>query len=282
MTGIRQRIRRGWTTVFGRDESALDHELQFHIEMRAREPEREGFSPIDALRLARLRFGNLTAQKENTREATSMVWLESVFQDFRFGLRTLRKTPLLSGIAVLSLALGIGANTAIFTVLDALLLRSLPVKDPRHVVVLSWTAPPRIAMTMMRNLSTYRNISAGLDSSTSFSYPAFERFRSSSKTTSQMFAFVDLENAGIAADGRAELAPGELVSGNYYSVLGIAPVVGRALTNDDDRETAEPVCTISYRYWQSRFGLDPALVGKRIGIDNMPFIIVGVIMMDIR
>ncbi|HLW77457.1 MAG TPA: ABC transporter permease, partial [Bryobacteraceae bacterium] len=203
-------------------------------------------------------------------------WLESVFHDLRYALRAMRRTPLVTAVAVLSIALGIGANTAIFSVLDALLLRSLPVKDPRHVVVLSWSAPPRVAMSMMRSLATYRDVSASLDSSTSFSYPVFEKFRAASKTASQLFAFVDLENAGVAADGRADLVPGELVSGNYYATLGIAPAIGRAFTDDDDRENAEPVCTISYRYWESRFGLDPAVVGKRIGIDNVPFTIVGV------
>ncbi len=270
-------LRRLARTLFVRDNSALDAELEFHIQMRARDLVREEFSPQEALRLARVRFGNLTLEKEKIREATVMVWLESIFQDIRYSLRAMRKTPLVTAIAILSLALGIGANTAIFSVLDALLLRSLPVKDPRRVFVLSWSAPPSVSMKMMRNLQSYRHDSAsGDDSSTAFSYPVFERFSHVSTTASQLFAFIDLEHAGIVADGRAELATGELVSGDYYSTLGLAPAIGRFFNDDDDRESAEPVCVITYRYWQSRFGLDPGVIGKRIGIDKVPFTIVGV------
>jgi predicted permease len=256
-------LRRLWSTLFGHDESALDGELDFHIQMRAQELERSGLNRDQALREARLRFGNLTLQRERTREATTMVWLESIFQDLRYALRMMRKTTLVTGVAVLSLALGIGANTAIFTVLDAILLRSLPVKDPDQVVVLSW-ADPKSSSQLHPSLRA------------SFSFPAFEEFRRRASTLSDVFALVDLENVSVAAEGRAEIANGQLVSGNYYSALGISPVIGRPITIDDDRESAQPVCTISYRYWRSRFALDPAVLGRKLTINSVPFTLIGV------
>jgi predicted permease len=269
-------LRRLWTTLFGRNENLLDQELQFHVEMRARELERTGKTPEEALREARLRFGNPAVQRERTRESTRIVTLESVVQDVRYGFRMMRRTPVFTAVAVLSLALGIGANTAIFSVLDAVLLKSLPVKDPRQIVTLSWVAPNTISMKLMRNLSTFSSDAAsGTDSSTSFSYPVFERFRRAS-SVSQLLGFVDLENASVTVDGYAEIAQGELVSGNFYVALGISPAIGRALSDDDDREAALPVCTISYRYWQARFALDPSVVGKKIAINNAPFTVVGV------
>jgi predicted permease len=269
-------VRKLWATLFGRDEPALDHELQFHIEMRARELERAGLSPIEARREAQLRFGNVTLQKEQTREATTMVWLESIFNDLRYALRMMRRTPLVTAVAVLSLALGIGANTAIFTVLDAILLRSLPVKDARQVVVLSWVAPKSVSMKLMRNLAMSNSLDARTDSSPAFSFPVYEQIRQGASSLSDAFAFVDLQNTSVTADSHAEIAQGQVVSGNYYSTLGVAPVIGRAFTDDDDRESAAPVCVISYRYWQNRFALDQSVVGKHVAINNIPFTVIGV------
>ncbi len=249
-------IRRLSATLLKRDEPALDDELRFHIQMRADELERSGFPPEQARREAQLRFGNLTLQIERTREATTMVWLESIFNDLRYALRMMRRTPLVTAVAVLSLALGIGANTAIFSVLDALLLKLLPVKNPREVVMLSWRGKK----------DTHPN---------SFSYPMFEQIRHS-PALSGAIGFNYLDNLSMLAGGRAEYAVGESVSGNYYAVLGVAPAIGRAITDDDDREAAAPVCVISYRYWVSRFGRDPAVIGQQIVLANFPLTLVGV------
>jgi len=148
-----------------------------------------------------------------------MVWLGSIFQDLRFSLRTMRKTPLVSAIAVLSLALGIGANTAIFTVLDALLLRSLPVKDARQIVVPSWTA--KGTAHFLTSLSGTSNSDAsGNQTSPSFSFPIYEKFRQRASTLSDVMAFADLENVSLTADGHAEIAKGQVVSGQLLQWTG--------------------------------------------------------------
>jgi predicted permease len=268
-------LRKLWATVARHDARSLDSELRFHIEMRARDLEQSGRSPDEALREAKVRFGNVTLQTERTREATTMVWLESIFHDLRYALRMMRRTPLVTAIAVLSLALGIGANTAIFTVLDAILLRSLPVKDARRVVVLSWVSPADVSMKLMRNLSTYTSSEPNTVSSPSFSYPLYEQLRQHASTTAGLFAFADIQ-AGVTANGQAEIALGQVVSGSYYDTLGVAPVAGRAFTVEDDRESASPVCLISYRYWQRRFALNPAIVGQEIAINSVPFTLIGV------
>jgi predicted permease len=183
-----------------------------------------------------------------------MIWLESIFNDLRYALRMMRRAPLVTSIAALSLALGIGANTAIFTVLDALLLKLLPVKDPRQIVMLYWTAKDQVRPD------------------DSFSFPMFERFRQHSG----VIGFTDIDDRTVVAGGHADSGRGEVVSGNYYAVLGVAPILGRALTEEDDRDSAEPVCVISYRYWESRFGRDPSIVGQRIVVGGVPFTLVGV------
>jgi len=181
-----------------------------------------------------------------------MVLLDSIFQDIPYGLRAMRKAPLVTAVAVLSLALGIGANTAIFSVVDGFLLRMLPVKDPRQVVLLR--AEP----------------------GGGFSFPMLERFRHLSPTVSGVAGFAFIDNFSLIAEGHAEYARGEAVSGNYHAVLGVAPVIRRAFTDDDDRESAVPVCVISYRYWESRFGRDPAAIGRKIVLASVPVTLVGI------
>jgi predicted permease len=190
-----------------------------------------------------------------------MVCVESFFSDLRYALRMMRRAPLVTAIAVLSLALGIGANTAIFSVLDALLLKLLPVKDPRQIVMLSW---------LPKNMLAKKSDRARPDDS--FSFPTLERLR-------QRFSvagFSEIDERNMIVGGHAEIARGEVVSGNYYAVLGVTPAAGRLLTDDDDHESAAPACVISYRYWESRFGRDPSIIGQKIVLGGAPFTLVGV------
>ncbi len=189
-----------------------------------------------------------------------MLWLESVLDDLRYALRMMRRAPLVTAVAVLSLGLGIGANTAIFSVLDALLLKLLPVKDPRQIMMLSW---------LEKKTDRTRP-------DDSFSAPMFERFRQHPPELSKVIGFSEIDGFSLRAGGHAEIARGEVVSGNYYTVLGVTPWIGRALTDDDDNEFAAPVCLISYRHWASRFGSDPSIVGQSIVIGNVPFTLVGI------
>jgi hypothetical protein len=188
-----------------------------------------------------------------------MVFIESVLQDLRFSFRAMRRTPLATSVAVLSLALGIGANVAIFTVFDALLLKDLPVRDPRQIVVLSWLA---------------KQTPNRAESTEDFSFPMFEQFRHRSSVG--VIGFNRIDEIRVIARGNADFVRLEAVSGNYHVVLGVVPVIGRLLADGDDRESASPVCVLGYRFWQSRFGGDRAIIGQQIVLGDILVTVVGV------
>ena len=180
-----------------------------------------------------------------------------MFQDLRYGVRMLLKHPGFTCVAALTLALGIGANTAIFSLIDAVLLKMLPVKNPEQLVLLR------------------RANSRGTE--TSFAYRTYKQFRDQNQVFSGLLAYYPLRMS-VSVDNVAEPAiAGQLVSGNYYSVLGVNAALGRTIVPDDDRAPGEsPVCVISYNYWQRRFASDPAVVGKTIHLSGAPFTIIGV------
>src|SRR5689334_5729566 len=172
-------------------------------------------------------------------------------QDLRYGLRMLAKNPGFTTVAVLTLALGIGANTAIFSLMDAVLLKTLPVTHPEQLVLLRWESPHAVT--------------------DSLPYPTFAELRDSSDVFNGMFAF---SNPPLATDvdGKPGFASGQLVSGSYFSVLGVQAIAGRTFTPEEDRVSGgDPVAVISYRYWKRQFGLDPATVGKSITLNGVPF-----------
>jgi predicted permease len=240
-----------------RFDRELEEEMRFHLEMKAQENREAGMSREDARHTALRGFGNPTLLQEVSREMWGLRWLEELFQDLQYGFRMLRRSPGFTATAVLSLALGIGANTAIFTVIDTVLLRMLPVKDPGELVQIMSVSPKD------------RRPNAA------FSYPAFERLRDR-QLVRGMFASAGLR-LNVTADGQAELARGQLVSGSFFTVLGVQPVIGRTFTADDDRVPGgHPVAVISHGYWKRRFALDPAVVGKGIALNAKPFAIIGV------
>lgn len=199
---------------------------------------------------------------------------ENMFQDLRYGMRLLGQTPILTAVAVLSLALGIGANTAIFTLIDAALLRKLPVKNPDELVLLRWKGGRKVPF---KSLMGGIDMREGQSTSTSFSYPLFEQFRDRNEVFSDVFAFAELYQLSANVDGISEVIGGQIVSGGYYSGLGTQTVYGRPISPDDDRaDGAQPVAVISYSYWQRRFGRDPSAVGKTIYLNGSAFEIIGV------
>src|SRR5262245_7767652 len=243
-----------------RFDRELDEEMLFHLEMKAQENIESGASPEDARYAAQRRFGNTTRLKEVSREAWGLGWLESLVQDLRYGVRTLWRSPGFAATAVLSLALGIGANTAIFSLIDALLLEMLPVKDPEQLVTVSSVTPAR--------------------TDTAFSYSAFKQFRDQTVFADTLASGV-LEKVSIIVnhpgEAQAELVERRLVSGNYFSVLGVDAIVGRTFTADEDRVPGEhPLAVISYGYWQRRFGRDPSVIGKTFTMQDTLFTIIGV------
>ena len=184
-------------------------------------------------------------------------WEDEMIQDLRYGVRMLRTHKGFSFIVVLTLSLGIGANTAIFSVVNALLLRSLPVKAPEELMLLS---------TVNRNGPAYN-----------FSYPLYELLRDGNHSFSGLFAVTDVSKRRMNASGReGEFIRAQEVSGNFFAVLGVPAALGRTLTPEDDRVGQPSVAVISYNFWQRRFGADPAVIGKTITYDEMPTTIVGV------
>lgn len=198
-----------------------------------------------------------------------------LLQDIRYALRMLRKNPGFTVVVVLTLALGIGANTAIFSLVDAVMLKRLPVREAEQLALLSWAAPGH--PYMIHSLSgNFDRDSTGNFTSTSFAYPIFTAIRDGDQTFSSVTAFADTDRLNVSVDGQADLAQGQLVSGDFFSTLGVPAGLGRTIAPADDTEAASPVAVISYSYWVRRFGRDPLAVGKAITVNGVPFTLVGV------
>jgi predicted permease len=233
----------------------LDDELQFHIERRTDELIAKGMAPEEARHEAARRFGNRTSLKERAHDRDVLVWLETALQDVRYALRTLRRNPGFAATAILSLALGIGANTAIFSLIDALLLRWLPVRDPQQLV----------------EVMIFQNGKR----SDSFSYPAVRALAEQKQIFSGLCGFSSLI-FNVGPRDAVERTPGAWVSGEYYETLGLQPAMGRLLRRDDDQPGAAPVAVITDEYWQRKFNRDPQAVGRAILIEGASVTIVGV------
>ena len=214
-------------------------------------------------------FGNLMLIQDQVRDASTIVWLETLLHDVRYGLRQLRKAPVFVAVAVLSLALGIGANTAIFTLINAVMLQSLPVRDPGRLVL------------FFNGLST--GVYSGDDFRSDFlSYPSWQYLKQHNESFEDLCAFrqgsdrVVMHISGSAQSGTPEQAEVHLVSGNYFQVLGVNAAVGRILRMEDDAVNAQPAAVLSYRFWKNRFHLDNAVAGKTIVLNGTGFVVVGV------
>jgi predicted permease len=199
---------------------------------------------------------------------------ETLLQDLRYAGRMLLKSPGFAAVASLSLALGIGANTAIFTLINAVLFKMLPVERPEELVQMNWAAKDHPSVVQSTWGSNFRE--PGRHWSTSFSYPAFEEIRKRSQAFTRVFGFASPGRMTVGIDGVSVLADGQGVSAEYFSGLGVRPVAGRTFSAADDVAGAPPVAVISYGFWQRRFGGDPSVVGKTITVNNVPVAVVGV------
>src|SRR5690349_18498007 len=179
-----------------------------------------------------------------------------LLQDLRYGFRMLLKQKGLTAVALLSLALGIGANTALFSVVDAMLLKKLPVREPESLILFGSRAPREFSVGSYTGNSG-RDPVTGERIMTSFAYQSFARFREQPGVLSDVIAFGGV-GLNVSADGQADVASGQAVSGNYYAGLGVQAMIGRMINDDDDKASASPVATLSYRYWQRRFSGDAA------------------------
>ncbi len=198
----------------------------------------------------------------------------TLLQDLRYGVRILLKQKGLTAIAVLSLALGIGANTALFSVVDAMLLKKLPVKEPERLVLFGARSPRDFSPGSYSGNSS-RDPVSGERVMTSFPYQSVVRFREQPGVLSEVFAFGGV-SLNVNANGQADVANANAVSGNYYAGLGVQALIGRTIIDEDDRASASPVAVLSYRYWQRRFNSDASIVGKQINLNNIAFTVIGV------
>jgi predicted permease len=279
MSGFFRKL--GWLARRRTREEDLAEELRFHLEEDAELRQELGLAGREALRGARRELGNLALVQEDTRAAWGWTLVEQFAQDLRYALRTMAANRLFSLLAILSLALGIGANVAIYSFMDALLLRSLPVADPGRLVVLNWHAKSAGKDFVMHEThgSDWGDERSGATSGM-FPYPAFELFRKNDAIFSSVFGYFFqsglAKRLNLAVHGQADLASVHYVTGDYFRGLGVPPAAGRLLGPDDDRAGAPAVAVVSYALSERRFGGAGAAIGQAILIDNMPFTVAGV------
>jgi predicted permease len=239
----------------GRFEDGMREELRFHMDAYADDLSRSGVPPEEARRRARLEFGAMESIKEDCRQNRGLRLLDEVRQDLRYALRTLVKTPVFTGAAILSLALGIGANTAIFSLMDAVLLRTLPLHEPERLYFLAHDPGPNI--------------------STSSNYPLFERYKTVT-SFSGLTAYRPRTFKVTISDG-IERVSGLFASGNYHAVVGARMLMGRGFSADTDwQRGVSPVAVISYDYWRNALGADSEVLGKPLIVDGRTVSIGGV------
>jgi hypothetical protein len=251
---------RRFLVLFQRDKMAKDlaDEIRLHLDLRAEEQAAAGLQPREAEARARRAFGNVTQLSEQGRAVWGWVFLETLANDLRYGVRALRSDPGFAIAAVGSLALGIGANTAIFSILNAVMLRSLPVEDPQQLVQLE-----------SRENGHFEG---------GYTNPIWEQVRDHQQAFRGVLAYSS-NRFDLANGGESHFAYGIWVSGDFFRVLGVPAIQGRLITPRDDRHGCGPdgpVAVISYGFWKGRFASDPNIIGKAFTIDRHPFQIIGV------
>jgi macrolide transport system ATP-binding/permease protein len=266
---------------FGRNRKDTDLalELESHLAHEVDDNLGRGMSPEEARRQAYVKLGNPLVIRDQVWETRRVAWLEDLWRDLRYAARRLRKTPSFTCVALAVMALGIGANTSIYSFLDSLLWRALPVADPGSLVVLNWQARPKMDDFVMESMSgsAYPDAKLGVVSGI-FPYPAFESLERDDGIFSDLFGYAhtrEVRTLSISIQGHAETAPGELVTGDYFEGLRIVPAAGRLITTDDDRVGAPAVAVVSYAFSRRHFGDASHAAGQSIMINNLPFTVVG-------
>lgn len=259
-------------------DAEMTEEMRAHLELLAEENETRGMSPEDARHAARRAFGGVEQIKERARDTRGIVWLEQGLQDFRHALRTLGKSPAFTTVAIGSLAIGIGANIAMFGWCDTMVWRTLPVKAPHELVQLGWQRTTTQGAPRRESGDQIEIESPGSDPVRHvFSWPAFERMRAAAEPVAEVFGLAVIEQPSLTIDGQPErLDTSYLVSGNYHAVLGVKAALGRTLRAEDDRPGGPPVIVISHRYWERRFASDPTIIGRSVVLNRASVTIVGV------
>ena len=252
-----------------RHDADIDEEIAFHLAMKAQ-------ATADP-RHARLRFGNPTVVREDMRAAGIVIWVESVLRDTRYAWRQLRRSWVVSAAVVASLVIGIGANTAIFTLVDAALLKSIPVDDPRALVLIEWTNKGWPEALCNSHTGNTDGDPTSLMQGSSISPLVYRRLASEQTAVASLIGFSDSNDVTISARGRGGEQVGlQYVSPNYFPSLGVAPLLGRVFSQDDDRVGREVVVVISHRLWQRMFEGRADAVGSTLRVNGVLTTIVGV------
>jgi len=258
-TGLRSLFRKNQV------DRELDEELGAYLEMEAAEKMRQGVSRKDALREVRLERGSLEVTKELVRSGGWECFVEPCWQDLHYSVRMLRKSPGFAAVAVLTLALGIGANTAIFSLTDQILLRELPVPHPEQLVILRSPGP--------NHGHTWGDVDQGAQS---FSYLMYKDLRERSTVFYSLLACRGT-TVNVSGHGETQAAHADLVSGNFFETLEVQPALGRLLMPGDETASgANTVAVLSYDYWSRKFGADPAILNKPLTVNGVPLTVVGV------
>jgi predicted permease len=270
MRALRRFFRRlsAWATT-QQDEQRLRAEIEDHLALQTADNVRAGLSDVEARRQAVLKFGGVDAMMETYRDQRGLPLLDTLFQDTRQALRHLRMAPAFTIATILTLALGIGATTSIFTLVHAVLLKSLPVANPAELYRLGRGT----RCCYMGGYSQPEEFSL-------VSYDLYKYFRDHTKGFSELAAFPASQHLfGVRRSGSSEAAesyPGEFVSGNYFAMFGIRAYAGRTLTARDDEPGTSPSAVMSYRLWQQRYGSDPSVIGSVFNLNDKPFTVVGI------
>src|SRR5262245_54264501 len=239
-------------------EEELDEEVRSHLEREIEENIARGMSPEEARYAALRSFGGVDRVKEESRDERGIRLLEELWQDLRYGARMLLKNPGFSAVAVVTLALGIGANSAIFSVIDALLLRQMPYRDPDKLVQV-WETDAKRG-----------------DNAMTASYPNFIDWRNQNHVFEQIAAYTD-RNFILRGTADPERIHGAIVSPSFFPMLDIKPIVGRVFLPEEDHPHRVFSAVISERLWQRRFNSDPQIIGKSVSIGDGSFTVIGVV-----
>lgn len=249
-------------------EDEMADEMESHLEMQIEDLVRQGMSPEEARYLALRKFGGVDQVKETYRDRRTLPWIETFCRDLRYGIRMLRRSPGMTAVAILSLALGIGANTALFSVVDAVLLKSLPIEDPDQLVIFEWKSGRTFRVSGMSGTSNV-DTEPGEKGLSLFRYDVFEEMQktqagSTDGPLSDLFAFAPISAMTAKIGDQPEVINGQAVSGNYYHGLRVNPSLGRLITADDDQRNAAPVVMLSYQFWEERFAGSPSVINRVI------------------
>src|SRR5262245_25359100 len=265
MNTLLQHFSQLWRRLFSllrrrRYEREMEEEMRFHLEMQIEQNLASGMAAEEARYAARRQFGNQTWLKEVSREMWSMRFIEALVQDLRYGARMLMKNSGFTLVAVITLALGIGANTAIFSVVNATLLRPLPYKDPDRIVMVWGTNPGGY----------------GWRGKTGFSAPSFLDYQQRNQVFERMAAFLRYD-VTLTGTGNPEFIRAGVVTHEFFDVFAVQPILGRTILPQETQTDQERVAVLSYGLWRRRFGSDPSIIGQTIRLDGVSHTIIGVL-----